>query len=102
MYTFDSTSGFASSNHPKCYYHILPNKCTYLNKHAPQTFYFDWTYLRNSLFDLNHILITFRGPHLEFHGNQTRVRVRFLSPCPARLFGEIRYANALPVKHVFC
>ncbi len=62
---------------------------------APPTFDFDWPFLRNYLFDLNHILADkveiFRGRPLEFHQNQTRVSVRFLSPCLAHLFGKIGY-----------
>ena len=34
-------------------YHILPNKCACLNKHA-STFDFDYPYLRNYLTDLDH------------------------------------------------
>ena len=64
---------------------------------ARPTFDYDWLYLRNSLTDLNHIFPTFqvvRCPHCDIHWTQTRLKVQFLPPRPAGLFGEIRYLSS--------
>ena len=80
-----------------CNYCISLNKHTCLNNHIPRLLTFPGNISGNS----KPILIKFsapnvkvlRGLHSQFHGDQTRVRVRFVPPCPARLFSRIWYSR---------
>ena len=73
------------------WYHILPNKRTCLNKHAPDF----WLYQAISQKPLNWsealIVNVFMRSCSKFHWNLTRVRARFLLLCLVHLFSEIQY-----------
>ncbi len=74
-------------------YRILPYKRACLNKRAPNFWFYlaiSQKLLNWSQFSALNGRVSMSSPH-EFHCHQTRVRVRFLPPCPARLFGEIWY-----------
>ncbi len=61
---------------------------------APPTFDLNWLYLEDHWTDPNQIFSTqcsgTQGAHSEFQPNQTGLRVRFVPPHTAHLFGEIQ------------
>ena len=76
-------------------YRILPNKSACLNKHAPRRLNLPCyisKIIEPILFTFSaHNVRVFSSSHSQFHWNHTRIKIHFLPPRPARLFGEIRY-----------